>query len=624
MTEVFLRSLLASALGIVVLLLARRASASVRHLIAVAALAATLAVIVFAAILPATQLPVLPAPPAAPEAQMTSVPVQTVVFPTPTVAPAIVEAPASPFPWFLIWPAVSMLLALRLLAGWLWLIHLLRSAKRISGFDLDVPVLESGHFRTPITAWIGRPVVVLPVGWREWPEEQVDIVLRHERGHLQRVDGWAMLLARCACIAAWPNPLVWWLARAENVLAEQATDDLVVGEGIAPWRYADVLFAIAQEASASPSLPILGTARKAEVAQRVEMILNAKVSRKIVSRKFRPLILLAALLAAVPVATWALAPQTQGEKGQQEFSATLATAAPSPDFLLRCKLVKRKAVWSMSYVDSMTEPQIGQSDPKRVVAIPHAVTANGVPVSLDVKYDKVRMRVSLTPYTDLLNPPSLKVESVVPYKGVGLSFNRSEFRVRPSAWVRYSLADLQNIGTSREVTAHGDYELLVQMIPLRPLHPYRGAIAVPAAQAPVAPVVPQRVVRGQILLKCKVVSSGDPVRDPFSKSATEPVVSKDATRLVASPTVRTLSGQERDLLLDIDGTKVGVRFQTTRQKSGAHKLNMRWGALVGGKWRKSASGAALLKRDEWVRFRLWDIDGNYLGHEMLVQLVPVK
>jgi hypothetical protein len=635
MIDLLVRSIVASAIGLMALMLARKASASVRHLIAVAGLAAAVAVPLLGALLPRVSVPVLPAPKPEPTPAVVAAPPKAMPFPTEIQTIYCYAAPPPVYPWKEVWLTASVLLILRSFARWNWLRRKLRNAAPIQGLGPHVAVVESDAFDTPMVAWIGRTVIVLPAGWREWPAERLNVVLRHEMAHVQRGDGWSLLLARIAWAAMWPNPLVWWLALTESRLAECAADDWVVQSGIPAWAYAQELLAIVRESGPTGSLPALGMAQKAEVAQRVEMILNPKTPRTLVSRRFRIAMLGVSLVAAVPVATWALGTQSLGARPQPQFSATLATGPEQPDFLLKCKLVRRKAPWSLSYVDSRVEPQIGQSDPSRVAVIPDATTANGVPVALNVKADSVRLRVSLTPHTDLLNPPSLSVESSEPYKAAGLSFNKAEYRVRPNAWVRYALADLRNVGTSHETTEYGEYELLVQMVPLEhgpapqratspeAALPTGPALASPATQADLAAA--SKKALGKVLLNCKLVRTADPGAKPFATSVAEPTVGGSSPQHVLTPPpLRTEANQPATFVAQIGTTRSMVVLTPSVLKNGLYRLAVEVGVIANLKNRKKASTVVTLGANEWVLMRLLDESGNYLGYQMLAQLVPVN
>ena len=92
-----------------------------------------------------------------------------------------------------------------------------------------VPVLRA-PVDTPMTLGLLRPVVLLP---RDFPEEDLPLVLRHELCHLRRGDLWYKLLFLLCAALHWFNPLVWKLTRVAGETVELCCDgDVVAGQDI--------------------------------------------------------------------------------------------------------------------------------------------------------------------------------------------------------------------------------------------------------------------------------------------------------------------------------------------------------------------------------------------------------
>ena len=104
----------------------------------------------------------------------------------------------------------------------------------------------SMEFPVAITWGTWRPVVMLPAGARDWSDERLELVLRHELAHVARRDCLARLLGQVACSLYWPNPLVWLVARHLRLAQEQACDDRVLAAGAEAPAYAAELLAAAQ------------------------------------------------------------------------------------------------------------------------------------------------------------------------------------------------------------------------------------------------------------------------------------------------------------------------------------------------------------------------------------------
>jgi beta-lactamase regulating signal transducer with metallopeptidase domain len=135
----------------------------------------------------------------------------------------------------------------------------------------------SSECTCPITVGWLHPVVILPKNWQEWPSQQLDAVLTHEREHVRRRDPLIQWLALVNRALFWFHPLSWWLERKLSVLAEEACDAAVLARGHAPQDYSEYLLDIARSVSRSGSrLGIVGMAMPGSILrQRIRLILNS-------------------------------------------------------------------------------------------------------------------------------------------------------------------------------------------------------------------------------------------------------------------------------------------------------------------------------------------------------------
>jgi hypothetical protein len=135
----------------------------------------------------------------------------------------------------------------------------------------------SSECACPITVGWLHPVVILPANWQEWPPQQLDAVLTHEREHVRRRDPLIQWLALVNRALFWFHPLAWWLERKLSVLAEESCDAVVLARGHTPQDYSEYLLDIARSVLRSGSrLDIVGTAMPGSLLQqRIRQILNS-------------------------------------------------------------------------------------------------------------------------------------------------------------------------------------------------------------------------------------------------------------------------------------------------------------------------------------------------------------
>ena len=94
------------------------------------------------------------------------------------------------------------------------------------GCSRSVELREAADLTTPATAGWRRPVLLLPVDWRAWTQDERRAVLAHELAHVVRGDYAAGLVARVAVVLNTYHPLVRWMAGRLELQQEQAADAL--------------------------------------------------------------------------------------------------------------------------------------------------------------------------------------------------------------------------------------------------------------------------------------------------------------------------------------------------------------------------------------------------------------
>ena len=190
------------------------------------------------------------------------------------------------------------------------------------GCQTAVEVRESLAVSTPATIGWRRPLVILPLNWRTWSDQEQDAVLAHEIAHVCRADYAAAILAQMCLAVHFYHPLVHWLARRLRLEQELAADALGarVAGGREQYLRSLAALALAQDNrrlawAARPFLPESGT-----LLRRIEMLRDRKLHLQAsLSRVWRVGLVAILVAAGVGIA---------GVRGPKESGSNLALAAP--------------------------------------------------------------------------------------------------------------------------------------------------------------------------------------------------------------------------------------------------------------------------------------------------------
>jgi beta-lactamase regulating signal transducer with metallopeptidase domain len=160
-------------------------------------------------------------------------------------------------------------------------------------------VLETTLLSVPVTVGYLRPRILLPSDWREWPEDRLRAVVRHELAHIRRGDYLARLAGAFVQAICWFHPAVWLAAWRLALCAELACDR-VAGEGQAGDEYAAHLVALAGRRSRRLRF---GWEVGADTAlgERIDVLLKPSGDPRHTVMALGCAILIAVLFAATPV-----------------------------------------------------------------------------------------------------------------------------------------------------------------------------------------------------------------------------------------------------------------------------------------------------------------------------------
>ncbi len=328
-----------------------RAQASWRHLVFATTFAALLALPMVVMTIPDLPVEVAASAPAiesAPAAALVSS--ATVTEPAVTITAAKPAAIAEPWAMpsaatllLVAWIAGALFLSLSLLIDLMRVRHFRRHglpSKRLRGLVerltiearlKPVDVLLHEKLQAPVTFGFFNPTVMLPADAENWNEADLNRALVHELEHIRRGDWATQMAARVACAFYWFHPLVWMAWRKLSFEAERACDDAVVRTA-GNADYAQQLVSLSRQLSTARTQPMLGMAKRSDLARRVTSLLDGTRSREragLAAAAFSVFVGLFVLISIGPLRAVAQV-QPQPEAKQQDRTQQPAVKATPP------------------------------------------------------------------------------------------------------------------------------------------------------------------------------------------------------------------------------------------------------------------------------------------------------
>jgi uncharacterized protein (TIGR03435 family) len=211
---------------------------------------------------------------------------------------------SAPFDWartiVAVYFFVALTLLLRLFAGLLMSLRLLRKSDATGEATEGIEIRESERVTAPVTLGIIRPAILLPAGWREWDQLKLEAVLAHERSHVRRHDPAVQLVSVIHRALLWHSPLSWYLHKRIVQAAEEASDDAAVAATQDRACYAEVLLGFMQGGALNSGAAGVPMARYGDPGSRVQRILDEiTLSRGITKRGLAAIVALGSPLAYV-------------------------------------------------------------------------------------------------------------------------------------------------------------------------------------------------------------------------------------------------------------------------------------------------------------------------------------
>jgi TonB family protein len=179
-----------------------------------------------------------------------------------------------------------------------------KAVAREYGLRRTPVVLQSERPSLLVTWGFRRPTVLVPAVAAGWSVERIRVVLRHELAHIRRYDWVVHVAAEVVRRVYWFNPIVWIACRRMRQESEQACDDAVMKDGIAPHVYATHLLEIARTFCSPGHIwsPAPAIAQPSSLERRVRAMLNDRVNREPVTRSMAAAVIAVLLTISISVA----------------------------------------------------------------------------------------------------------------------------------------------------------------------------------------------------------------------------------------------------------------------------------------------------------------------------------
>jgi len=296
----------------------------------------------------------------------------------------------------LIWGVGCIIELLQLLLG-IYKIYQItitgREFKRIqiNNNNKEVRILISHEIETPMTWGFKNGVILLPNSAMYWTDETIETVLVHELAHIKRKDYWVHILSLISACFYWFHPMVWWMKKQQILEREKACDEYVLREGLSNQKYAQQLIEVARFLSATGQTGVnyaLPMANTSQLKQRIIAILQFQKER------FR--------FTAIRQGQWAtifvsliflLSAFTPVEKSEvfNRFLGELPALLPSSPTPLKVDLPRmispKKTIPTTNFI--VTEKLSTNNQPKKEVLSPLPTSSQLLPLALNANSPKL-------------------------------------------------------------------------------------------------------------------------------------------------------------------------------------------------------------------------------------------
>ena len=131
---------------------------------------------------------------------------------------------------------------------------------------------ESG----PAVVGFLRPHIVVPRWLTKFSPGELELVIAHERSHLDAHDAQLLVIAQCLLVCMPWNLALWWQLRRLRLAIEIDCDARVLSHGYPFARYGETLIAVGERQSASNAMVMARFGSKSFLEQRISNMLRKK------------------------------------------------------------------------------------------------------------------------------------------------------------------------------------------------------------------------------------------------------------------------------------------------------------------------------------------------------------
>ena len=171
------------------------------------------------------------------------------------------------------WPTASIALALVIIASGA---HLSWRRRRWDRGHMAGTAVYISEKSGPAVVGFLHPRIVVPRWLTKFAPGEQELVIAHERSHLDAHDAQLLTIAICLLVCMPWNPVLWWQLRRLRLAIEIDCDARVLRLGYPVARYGETLIAVGERQSARHAMGMAGFGSKSFLEQRIHNMLRKK------------------------------------------------------------------------------------------------------------------------------------------------------------------------------------------------------------------------------------------------------------------------------------------------------------------------------------------------------------